>query len=131
MENNTFESMSHPNKMENGYEYTEDMDGHCNYKGTEIYANFKMVCDAGGAQTRTLKEVYHFINSQLNWLHEKADLMNKNYLFVNILDGDTSNKNMDKFNYIREKKYNGRFKNIENIYIGDLKNFQTWFEANK
>ena len=35
-----------------------------------------MICDKGGAQTRTLREVYDFIRAQLNWLLENTEKEN-------------------------------------------------------
>lgn len=50
----------------------------------KIYFNLKFVCDSGGAQTRTLREVYHFIESQMRYLiNSNTD----NVYFINILDG--------------------------------------------
>ena len=54
----------------NGFEFTEDFDGKVIMKthnkiNITIYFNLKFCCDAGGAQTRTLREVYHFIKCQI------------------------------------------------------------------
>ena len=75
------------------------------------------MCDNGGAQTRTLREVYHFIKCQFNYL---IKYNNTNIKFINILDGDTCYKNMDKFNYLlnKNKAYN------KYIFIGSLYDFQ-------
>jgi len=85
-------SINHPMSFNNGYEYTENFDG----KYKNVYFNFKFICDNGGAQTRTLREVYHFIKSQMEFLIKKKQII----YFINILDGDTSFKNMDKFHYL-------------------------------
>lgn len=103
--------------FDNGYEYTENFDGYYN----NIYFNLKMVCDNGGHQTRTLREVYHFIQSQFDFL-----LKTKQHIyFINILDGDTSYNNMNKFNYLKNKE---KYKEIiKFVFIGDLCQFQHHF----
>jgi hypothetical protein len=103
--------------FDNGYEYTENFDGYYN----NIYFNLKMVCDNGGHQTRTLREVYHFIQSQFDFL-----LKSKQHIyFINILDGDTSYNNMNKFNYLKNKE---KYKEIiKFVFIGDLCQFQDHF----
>lgn len=84
-----------PMILENGYEWSENFDGKITIKENIYYFNLKFICDAGGAQTRTLREVYHFIKYQLEYLcistHNK-----KNIYFINILDGDTSYLNINK-----------------------------------
>lgn len=52
----------------NGYEFTENFDGKIIKDCNIYYFNLKFVCDNGGAQTRTLREVYHFIKYQLYYL---------------------------------------------------------------
>ena len=86
------------------------------------YFNLKFICDNGGAQTRTLREVYHFIKSQMEFLIKKKQIFH----FINILDGDTSFKNMDKFHYLKSNK---KYKDIiKYIFIGDLHQFQNHFQ---
>jgi hypothetical protein len=60
---NTFDY--NPNTKEDGFEWTENMDGECEYSGIKYYYNFKWICDKGGSQTRSLREVYEFIKAQL------------------------------------------------------------------
>jgi len=49
------------------YEYSENFDGL--FINTDMYYfNLKFVCDSGGSQTRTVREVYHFIKHQLEYL---------------------------------------------------------------
>ena len=69
-----------PNIYENGYEFTEDIDGLYKINDIILYYNLKMVCNQGGSQTRTLRESYHFINCQLNYV-----LNNNNCYFINNL----------------------------------------------
>ena len=76
-----------------------------------------MIYDRGGSQTRSLREVYHFITTQLNYLKQ-------NILFINILDGDESYRNMDKFKYLLSKP---DYLTIKNIFVGDMKTFYDWF----
>jgi hypothetical protein len=112
-----------PMKRVDGFDWTEDFDGFIQLKELDYYFNLKMVCGAGGAQTRTLREVYHFIKSQLEHLLISPE--SHSVYFVNILDGDASHKVMSKFNYLIELcKYN----EIKNrVYIGDLHGFHQWF----
>jgi len=112
-----------PMKCVDGFDWTEDFDGFIQLKELDYYFNLKMVCGAGGAQTRTLREVYHFIKSQLEHLLISPE--SHSVHFVNILDGNASHKVMSKFNYLIElDKYN-QIKN--RVYIGDLYGFQQWF----
>ena len=114
-------------KDKNGFEFTEDFDGKVINNNT-IYFNLKFCCDAGGAQTRTLREVYHFINCQIKYIIDKYvdnKIDNKmDTYFINILDGDTSYKNMNKFNYLLEKD-RGNINNIikKYIFIGNMLEF--------
>lgn len=117
---NTYElkSLNYPCKYDNGFEWTEDFDG----KNGNFYYNLKFVCDKGGAQTRSLREVYHFIKAQLNYL---TDPQNEKKGFINILDGDTSYYYMSKFRYLVN---NEKYKNVKKyIFVGDLNEFQDWF----
>jgi hypothetical protein len=126
METYEITSTSRPMKNDDGYEYTENFDGLL-IKGTnKYYYNLKFVCDAGGAQTRTLREVYHFIKCQMEYLI-KFDAnanatANANTYFINILDGDECFHNMDKFLYLLNKE---QYKHIQKyVFIGSLYDFQ-------
>lgn len=119
-------SQKNPLKFNDGFEYSETFDGIQKNNTNILYFNLKFVCDSGGAQTRTLREVYHFIESQLKLL---IKLDSNNIKFINILDGDTCYKAMNKFNYllncdeyINIKKY---------VFIGDMNRFQSLYIANK
>ena len=83
-----------------------------------------MVCDRGGSQTRSLREVYHFINAQLNYI--KININKNNIIFINILDGDESHRNMNKFKYLLSKS---EYSTIKNIFFGDMKTFYDWFNT--
>ena len=65
-------------------DYTEDFDGVQTVNNKKIYINLKCIVGKGGAQTRSLREVYWFIDGQLNVLKNTND----DVYFVNILDGD-------------------------------------------
>jgi len=117
----TIEIISNKNPMINndGYEWSENFDGYIIKNKIKYYFNLKFVCDNGGAQTRTLREVYHFIKYQMEYLI-KSNV--NNIYFINILDGDTSYNNMNKFNFLKNKE---KYKNITNyIFIGGLHDFQ-------
>ena len=102
-----------------GFEWTENFDGKIKRNDKIIRFNLKMVCDDGGSQTRTLREVYHFIQCQLEYILQNNST---NEYFVNVLDGGTSHKNMDKFIYLLNKE---QYINIKKyLFIGDLHDFQ-------
>lgn len=141
IENNELIEKSNPLASEDGFDYTEDFDGLQERSNTQYFYNLKFVCDRGGAQTRTLREVYHFIKAQLEYLlkhyqtndkdtkdtksKSKKDVKSKDICFINILDGDESYKNSDKFKFlIKKSKY---VSVIDKIFIGDMKEFQEWF----
>ena len=104
-----------------GFEWSEDFDG-CQIINTKThYYNLKFVCDRGGAQTRSLREVYHFIIHQIKYIKKHKS---KDILFINILDGDESNRHMLKYKHLLQlKKYS---KYTSQIFIGDMLTFQGW-----
>lgn len=116
-ETGEFTTNTCPMKNEDGFEWTEDMDGYQKLNDTEVYYNLKMVCMSGGAQTRTLREVYHLIKCQLNYLKNTKEKI----VFVNILDGDISHKHIDKYNYLLNKEKYCDIK--DKVYCGDLHGF--------
>lgn len=98
---NKLVSIRNPYNNRDGYEITEDFDGIFTLGTKKMYVNLKFVCDEGGAQTRTLKLVYDFIKCQLEYL-----LKDQEVYFLNILDGDCSYKNREKFEFlINNEKY--------------------------
>ena len=108
----------HPNVDNDGYEFSENFDGKIIKNDNIYYFNLKFVCNNGGAQTRSLREVYHFIKYQLEYL---LNFNITNTYFFNILDGDTSYNNMDKFNYlINKEKY---LSIVKYVFVGSLSNF--------
>jgi hypothetical protein len=117
----TYDITNKKNPLTNidGYEYTENFDGLIQLN-LKYYFNLKFVCDTGGSQTRTLREVYNFIKCQLKYLL----LFKNNVFFINIIDGDTCYRNMDKFIYLINKD---EFKEIKKyIFIGSLYEFQKY-----
>lgn len=97
--------VKYPFKRKDAFEWTENFDRKTIHKGETVYFNFKFVSGSGGVQTRTLREVYHYIKKQ------------QGHIFVNILDGDESHK---KYKY---------FRSLMTIkkYVGDTYNFPTWY----
>lgn len=83
----------------------------------------------GGSQTRSLREVYWFIEGQLNILCFNKSKYHNLY-FANILDGDNAGFNMDKFHYLLSLE---QFKSVnKKIFVGDLRGYIQWFqELNK
>jgi hypothetical protein len=115
-------SVSSPLKTNDGFDWTEDFDGFQNIYGKQIYYNMKMVCDAGGAQTRTLREVYHFIQAQLECALQQD--IHDTY-FVNILDGDESFKHVGKFRHLKNIE---KYENVKSyVFVGDTLEFKNWW----
>jgi hypothetical protein len=119
MKTNQIVDIARPNTQENGFEYTENFDGLIQINECNYYFNLKFVCDAGGGQTRTLREVYHFIEHQLKYIKKNET---HNTYFINILDGDTCYKEMDKYNYLIN---NEEYKDVKKyVFVGSLYEFQ-------
>lgn len=120
---NEMEEIAHPNKKDNGFDYTEDFDGCQTYKANTIYINMKSIVGKGGGQTRSLREVYSFVEGQLNY--KKSREPNKIY-FANIMDGDEAANTFAKFQYLINLP---EFANIKKyVYVGDLKGYFTWLK---
>ena len=117
---NTLNEIAHPNKNDNGFDYTEDFDGVQVLKDKKVYINLKCIVGKGGAQTRSLREVYWFVEGQLNILKTT-----ENVCFANILDGDEAHSCMSKFEYLLGL---AEFSSVkEKVYVGDLKGYFDWF----
>lgn len=116
-------SISRPNINKDGFDYSEDFDGCQIINGKTIYINLKCIVGSGGSQTRSLREVYWFVNGQLNVIKN-----NENMYFANILDGDEAYSNMDKFEYLKSL-YSENAKS--KIYVGDLLGYLEWFNSLK
>ena len=89
-----------PLKYKDGFEWTENFDGIMKIKKNNYYFNLKLVCDQEGAQNRTLREVYHFMKYQAEYLLKHKT---ENIFFINILDGNACYIALDKFNYLVNK----------------------------
>jgi hypothetical protein len=125
--NNSLVYLKHPLKEIDGYDYTENFDYYCVKDNNLIYFNLKMICESGGAQTRSLREVYHFVKCQLEYLtfikKQTQQTQQQTTYFVNILNGAESHKHIDKFNYLLNK-----YEKIKKyVYIGDLHTFKNWW----
>ena len=117
---------SNPLHDNDGFEWSEDFDGLIVEKNINYLFNLKFICGQGGSQTRSLREVYHFIKSQLDLLLKNK---NNNTYFINILDGDICFKNMDKFNYLLDKK---EYINVKKyLFISDMYNFKKFWNMIK
>jgi len=133
------ENIKNPNTKTNGFDYSEDFDG-CQLVDsgqqpqTQIYINLKCIVGQGGSQTRSLREVYWFIEGQLQTLIKLANQpgqaqpaqQSNNIYFANILDGDCCHKYMVQFDYLLGLPEYAAVKN--NIYVGDLHTYcKSWF----
>jgi len=107
-----------------GYDLTENFDGKLVMGGTTYYFNLKFVCGSGGAQTRTLREVYHFVRAQMLTI-QSAGL--SNCYFINILDGDESFKQREKFAYLMNLP---KFEKVRRfMFCGDTCEFRKWWRS--
>ena len=64
-------------------------------------------CGSGGGQTKTLREVYHFIFAQQRHINQE---LSSKIIFVTILDGDECNRKINLLPRIER----------EQIFIGSL-----------
>ena len=106
------ETVTRPSRQPDEFEWTEDFDGVFYIGKTRYLVNFKMIVGTGGAQTRSLREVYHFIKCQEAHLR-KFCAHQKDTKFLNILDGDTSANKMAAMRLAQTKA------TVSEIYIGD------------
>jgi hypothetical protein len=100
-------------KLLNKFQFSENFDGKIILNNNIIYFNLKMITDKGGAQTRSIKEVFHFIIAQEKWI----ETQNNTYI-MNILDGEFSFNNIKFLPNINSK----------NIFIGDMYQFHNYFQ---
>jgi hypothetical protein len=118
---NSLMDIAHPNTEKNGFDYSEDFDGVQTIGSNNVYINFKCIVGKGGAQTRSLREVYWFVEGQLNVLKTTG-----NTYFANILDGDEAHSCMSKFEYILSLP---EFEEVKHkVYVGDLKGYFSWLK---
>jgi hypothetical protein len=111
--------ITNPLKNLDGFDWTENFDILIE---DNLFINLKFVCEQGGAQTRTLREVAHFIRTQLRYLKSNVDTK---YKFVNILDGDTSSLFMPMFKHIID--HDDYKEVLHKIFVGDMVEFLEWF----
>ena len=120
---------SNGNAIPNGFEYTEDFDG-IQTQGKDLWLyNFKFVgSGGGGAQTRTLGLVYHFVRAQLALLLKKNMSPNyRNVYFLNILDGDVSFKRMTHYKYLLNQE---QYRDVKQYcFVGDTLEFRKWYKG--
>ena len=129
-ENNEIISRQNLILNDDSFELTENFNGKILKNNNIYYFNLSFVCDNGATQIKTLKREYEFIKYQLEYLIEFNKDYNKdfnkvytcNIYFINILDGDASYNNMNKFIFLLNKE---KYKNIvKYIFIGSLYDFQ-------
>jgi hypothetical protein len=117
---NTMCDIACPMKKEDGFDYTEDFDGKQEFNQTTVWINLKSVVGTGGAQTRALRECYHHVEAQLNYLLKSK----KQDYFANVFDGDEAARQMRLFRYLLDLP---EFDKVEDrVYVGDLKGYFAW-----
>ena len=121
----TLENVIRPNIKTNGFDYSEDFDGVQQHVKNKIYVNLKCIVGKGGSQTRSLREVYWFIEGQLKTLITNPEF--QDIYFANILDGDEASKHIDKFQYLMSLP---EYQTIRRkIFVGDLKEYLEWIHT--
>lgn len=115
----TLKEIAMPNKHTDGFDYSEDFDGCQTFGDKKVYINLKCIVGTGGAQTRSLREVYWFVQGQLNVLKTV-----QNTYFANILDGDEADSVLPKFQYLLNLEDYKIEK--DKVYVGDLKGYLQW-----
>jgi hypothetical protein len=124
---NEIKDIPMPNRNKDGFDYSENFDGIQIYQENKFYINLKNVVGKGGSQTRTLREVYWFIQGQLNVLLRLNE--GEHIFFANVLDGDSANSCMKHFQYLTDLE---EYKDVkEKIFIGNLTEYIKWFHKNK
>lgn len=124
------------NKKQDGFDYTETFDGKQRFHSNTVWINLKSVVGTGGSQIRTLRECYHFIHCQLNYLRTiKANHLTQSTetcfdhcFFANVFDGDEASKKRKEFVYLLEDPIFVEVKN--HVYVGDLRNYFAWIKEN-
>jgi hypothetical protein len=106
--------IKNPLLNEDGFEWSENFDGEILLNNTLYLFNLKFICDNGGAQNRSLREVYHFAYNQQKIKKYTTETHNLDIIYINILDGNFCFNHINKF-----KKFTQ-----SNIFIGDTFTFQ-------
>jgi len=117
----TLHSIACPNIHENGFDYSENFDGIQQVGNNKVFVNLKCIVGVGGSQTRSLREVYWFVEGQINIVLKTSGI-----LFANILDGDTAHAALKHFMYQSNLPNFSDYKS--KIYIGDLRGYLMWFK---
>ena len=120
----TLKDIAHPNTSHDGFDYSENFDGLQIVNAIRLYLNLKCVVGSGGSQTRTLREVYWFLEGQLQYLVNTDDTT---VFFANILDGDEAHDCMSKFEYLLSMPEFAAKRH--RVYVGDLKGYFDWFKG--
>ena len=110
LETHELKKVSRPSNEPDEFEWTEDFDGEFFVGKMRYLVNFKMIVGTGGAQTRSMREVYHFIKCQESYLKSSGD---KHTKFLNILDGDSVGAKMTSMRKACSKT------GSKKIFIGD------------
>ena len=118
----TLHEIAQPNRRADGFDFTEDFDGVQTFGQTKVYLDFKSIVSAGGAQTRSLREVHHFVEGQLDVAKTTSGI-----LFANLLDGDESASHMDKFENLKQRPEYADVR--DRVYVGDTRGYFTWLQA--
>lgn len=109
------QNINHIEKLNDACEWSESFDGKTIINKTTMYFNFKFICEAGGAQSRSVKDVYKFIRSQCEYCKKNKD---NDIYFINILDGK----------YFYDRRHNfyhlSKIYDEKKVYIGDLDSFK-------
>ncbi len=115
-----------PNKKPDGFDYSEDFDGIQVVGPTRVFVNLKCIVGKGGSQTRSLREVYWFVEGQLHVLQSLDPTERSSTFFANILDGDEAHAVLEKFRYLLALP---TFADVRShVYVGDLKGYFSWFQ---
>lgn len=115
-----------PMMKNDGFDWTENLDGEQKINNNTLFYNCKFVCEKGGAQTRALRdEAYKLLKCQLEYLNQNKALTTT--YFINILDGQESSIHINKFKF---KLNNEKYKDIKKfVFVGDLLEFREWFKS--
>ena len=116
--NATLQPMRQFHDQTQPFAWTEDFDGMFIRNGQRYLVNFKFTNNGGGQQNRTMRELYHYIRTQVDYLNNNPDCDD---IILNILDGDALSPNIQHFQLI----LNGLDQGIAGqIFIGDTYTLQ-------
>jgi len=116
-----FEHNPHPYTKPGGYDWTEDFDGRVTIDNLEYFFNFKFVVPRGGDQTRALRLVYIFVESQLKYLKTVSDQQQTPPRFINILDGFESYRCRAQFEHLLNSEEYAGVRNF--VMVADSDSF--------